>query len=711
MKAIGIDLGTTNSAVAEYKPDQKRASVLVNGDGKPLTPSVVGVRIRNGEHTRLIGGPALNWAKREPKDTIVSVKRLMGRDYADADVADARGRLSYRIVPGPDQDPRAHVMIAGTAYTPAQVSTMILEKLKQDATDRLGRTPTHAVITVPAYFREAQRAATRAAGEAAGLVVKRIIDEPTAAAIAFGVDLQPGERRRILVYDLGGGTFDISILYATKDSEGNNHFQVLDFAGDNWLGGDDFDLLVVDRIIEWIKQNAGVDPSEDLKFRFTAKQEAELAKRELSQAAEVDIIVPAALRADGGTVVDVDMTLSRAEFEEMIEPLVARTIRLVRDALERQSLRPDDISDVLLVGGSTLTPKVYQTVESFFGKQKVRRNINPMECVAIGAGILAGTTHGMECVACQKINDDSADVCAECGHSLATARPTGDTNVYDVTGMALGVGAVHGAQADTFVPIIPKGTPYNPMTEPMRRTFEATDGRLIRVPVYEGDAAVASQNHEQGVIEYELPEQIDVHTRVDVEFVYDKNRELSVTITVPGTANRYQTKLRTDTQRTNAAASAEPEEDGATYREDLAFIEEATRMFLRRYEQYLEPAHAMKITQDLERAQRTLVFSDPAECRFMTSVLQSDIYSAGLASDLYYAERTADQAAPEDAEKINQAIAAIRRSHQEGRRDTAMEQARLLKPVLARVGQQNAVAEIVDAEEFDGLLKLLDREP
>jgi molecular chaperone DnaK len=376
--------------------------------------------------------------------------------------------------------------------------------------------------------------------------------------------------------------------------------------------------------------------------------------------------------------------------------------------LERQRLQPDDISDVLLVGGSTLTPKVYQTVEDFFGKAKVRRNINPMECVALGAGILAGTQRGVECVNCSTVNEESATECASCKQSLATARPAGDTNVYDVTGMALGVAAVQGAQADTFVPIIPRGTPYNPMTEPMRRTFEATDGRRIRVPVYEGDDPVASHNYEQGVVEFELPEEIDVHTRVDVEFRYDKDRILNVTISVPGTAIRHQTKLRTDTQRENSPAVAEQEEDGATFRQDLAFTVEITQNFLRRYEQYLEPSQAMKISGDLERANRTLTFSDPAECRWMTSVLQSDIFGSGLASDLYFAERAADQASQADAEQINQAIAEIRKSHQQGRREAAVEQARVLKPLLARVGQQYDVAEIGDAKEFDGLLKLLE---
>ncbi|GDY31985.1 Hsp70 family protein [Gandjariella thermophila] len=705
MTAIGIDLGTTNSVVARYDPEQDRASVVTIG-GARSTPSVVSLRQRGGKEDLLVGGPALNWAKAAPANTILSVKRLMGRDFADPAVAETRARRSYQIVSGPNDDPRAHVVIGERTYTPAQVSTMILERLKNGAAEKLKEDVTHAVITVPAYFKEAQRAATREAGEQAGLVVKRIIDEPTAAAIAFGLELREGERRRVLVYDLGGGTFDISILNTAKDADGHNHFQVLDFVGDNWLGGDDFDLLIVEKIIEWVRRNAAVDPSGDDEFLFIAKKAAEEAKRTLSEADWADIIIPAAFRA-AGSPVDVEMTLTRDDFEALIEPLVDRTIHLVRTALERQNLSPDDISDVLLVGGSTQIPKVREAVENFFGTGKVRRHIDPMECVAVGAGILASTLHGVECLSCATVNDETASECRKCRQSLVNARSAGDTHVYDVTGMALGVAAVRGSQADTFVPIIPRGTPY-PMSEPMRHTFQTTDGRVIRVPVYEGDSATASENQEQGVIEYELPEEIDIHTRVEVSFLFDRNRELHVTIAVPGTNMEYRKKLRFDTARAEAPAKADFEEDDATYREDLVYLEEVTRRFLRTYEQYLRPSQAMKIQGDLERAQQTLVFSDPAECRRMISVLQSDLFGSGLASQLYIAERAADRATATDAQQINQAVAALQQSFQQGKQEAVAEQAQVLKLMVAKVGQQYEVAEVGDAEDFAGLLKLLD---
>ncbi|GAA2786123.1 Hsp70 family protein [Saccharopolyspora taberi] len=705
MTAIGIDLGTTNSVVARYDSGGAGSSVVTVG-GARSTPSVVSMRSRDGKEELLVGSPAFNWAKRDPENTILSVKRLMGRDFADEAVAEARERRSYRIVPGSDEDPRAHVVIGRTTYTPAQVSTLILERLKQGATEKLGTDVTHAVITVPAYFKEAQRAATREAGEAAGLVVKRIIDEPTAAAVAFGLEHHDGGRHRVLVYDLGGGTFDISILNTVTDADGRHHFHVLDFNGDNWLGGDDFDQLITGRITEWVRQNAGVDPSGDSEFLFHAKKAAEEAKRELSTAESTDIIIPAAYRS-AGRPVDVEMTLTRAEFEEMITPLVDRTIALVRTALDRQHLAPDDISDVLLVGGSTLVPKVCEVVEDFFGSGKVRRDIDAMECVAIGAGILASTLHGVECAKCGTVNDESAKECTECRGTLVSARSVGELQIYDVTGMALGVAAVKGSQADTFVPIIPRGTPY-PMSEPMRHTFQATDGRLIRVPVYEGDSGIASENQEQGVIEYELPEEIDIHSRVDVSFLFDRNRELHVTINVPGTSLVYRKKLRFDTARSQGPSKVAVEEDEATHRADLMYVEEVTRHFVRTYGQYLDPSQAMKIEGDLNRAQQTLVFSDPAECRRMTSVLEGDIFGSGLASQLYLAERAADRATPDDAHRINQAIVAVQQAFQQGRRETVLEQSQALRVMVAKVGQEYEVSAIGDSRSFDGLLKLLD---
>jgi molecular chaperone DnaK (HSP70) len=328
MTAIGIDLGTTNSVVAVYDPENKTTKVITV-DGARSTPSVVNLKREDGEKDELlVGQNAVRWGTRNAENTILSVKRLMGRDYADPSVRETRSRRNYRIVPGPNDDPRAHVMIGDTIHTPAEVSTFILEHLRNGASQTLNADVTHAVITVPAYFEEAQRAATREAGERAGLVVKRIIDEPTAAAIAFGVELGEQDRRRVLVYDLGGGTFDISVLNLTRDKQGHPHFHIMKYEGDSWLGGDDFDKLIVDRIIDWVKDkidDEDVDPTRSAEFMFRAKQAAETAKQFLSASQSADIVMPYAYKV-AGELIDVTMKLTRQEFDELIEPYVEKTI-------------------------------------------------------------------------------------------------------------------------------------------------------------------------------------------------------------------------------------------------------------------------------------------------------------------------------------------------------------------------------------------------
>ncbi|MGH4023128.1 MAG: Hsp70 family protein [Pseudonocardiaceae bacterium] len=711
MTTIGIDLGTTNSVVTHYDPEQAAAAILANSEGHNLTPSVVGARQREGsEQQLLVGSAALNWAEKQPQDVVRSVKRLMGRDFADPAVTDARARLSYEVVPGPNDDPRAHVVIAGGTYAPSEVSSLILKQLKQDATWTLNEEVTHAVITVPAYFLDTQRAATREAGKLAGLVVKKIIDEPTAAAVAYGLRLPRGEHHRVLVYDLGGGTFDISILHVVKDKDGHDHFQVLDYDGDSWLGGDDFDLAIVDRIIDWVKDHCGVDPSQDKTFLFHAKVAAETAKRTLSKMPSADIVMGALpWPGDTGRKFDVDMTMTRDEYNALIEPLVEKTMELVQVALRRKNLSAADISDVLLVGGSTLTPKVYQAVESFFGKEKVRRKINPMECVALGAGILAGTLHGVDCPACKKTNDDAANNCAQCGQSLVQERKSSDApRLYPVTGMALGIAAVRGSRRDVFVPIIPRGTP-RPLPKPLTRSFKAADGRRIRVPVYQGDDPVASRNAEQGVVEYELPEEIDLNSRVDVTFDYDSDGIVTVTISVPSIGEAKQEALRADTPRTHPPASAQDDdEDAGSQRDHLAYAEKVTRRFLRQYEQYIEPTQVMKIRRDLDQAEQALIFSDSKECERMTNVLYRYIYDSGLASQLYVAEQTANGAAPEVSREINHAISTLQQSFHQGRRDQVEEQARFLRLMVAKAREERA-AVIRDAEDY-GYALILDDE-
>ena len=703
MKAVGIDLGTTNSAVAWYDAERGLSGVLPNSDGENLTPSVVSVRQRDGQEQILVGNTAVNWAAKAPQDTISSVKRLMGRDFADPRVVQARERVSFHIVEGPGEDPQAYVTLGSNRYTPAEVSSKILAKLKADAGRTLGETVVHAVITVPAYFENAQRAATHKAGEQAGLIVKRIIDEPTAAAIAFGLQAREGERHRILVYDLGGGTFDISILHAVKDRQGRGQFQVVSYEGDNWLGGDDFDFCIVDKISEWVRTEHGVDPSDDKAFLYLAKRHAEAAKRQLSHMPVADIIIPAAFRVDQGPMIDVDTTITRDEFEAMIEPLVTRTMSLVQKALTEQNLTVDDVSDVLLAGGATLTPKVYETVQNVF-EDKVRRNINPMECVALGASILAGTLKGVECPACGEINDEVATEC-RCGHSLADAQAVGDIGIYERTPMSLGIAAVHESERDVFAAIIPKGTPY-PLTEPMKEPFQATE-RFVRVPVYEGDELIASRNREQGVIEFELPPEIELPTRVEVAFNYDRNWVLTVTIRVPGTTMLKTEMLRTDRPREqprSAPAGKGGEED---WQDELDYTISVAREFVRLHEPFIEPVQGMKIKRDIERAQQALGYSDEAEQRRMTNVLWSDVFNCGIATQLYLAERATDGVSAQLSQQINEAANLVRSSFIRGDRDRADAQVRVLKVLVAKALRERDDVQELDVDDAEGLLRVL----
>lgn len=314
-KSIGIDLGTTNSAAAFY---DREIRILPTRMHEPLTPSVVSYRKSRREGRPgeiLVGRAAVGNARLAPKDTIFSIKRLMGRTFDEPKVQEARDRLSYELVESDDADDRGvRVLLNDEPYTPVEISAMILRQIKEDAELALGVEVTHAVITVPAYFEERQRAATREAGLQAGLIVKKIIDEPTAASVAFGID-RDDERHRVLVYDMGGGTFDISLIQMT-----NKEFQTLAIEGDMWLGGDDFDQEIVDAIIEWIKDKYdGFDPSGDERFLIAAKQEAEKAKIMLSGQEEVDLLIPAVTSAPEVGLMDVDMYITRQEFNGMIQ--------------------------------------------------------------------------------------------------------------------------------------------------------------------------------------------------------------------------------------------------------------------------------------------------------------------------------------------------------------------------------------------------------
>jgi molecular chaperone DnaK len=697
MKAIGIDLGTTNSVAAYCESGQTLARVLENSQSKRWTPSAVSV---SGDEL-IVGEYALNNALGAPDNTILSVKRLMGRDFDDPEIERVRDRVNYQLTAGSDGDPRVHVLLRGEAHTPADVSAMILRKIKEDASRKLGDDVTHAVITVPAYFKEGQRAATRDAGEKAGLVVRRILDEPTAAAIAFGVEVPNPDKHRILVFDLGGGTFDVSILQMVQPKAGEPQFVVLDYLGDNWLGGDDFDYAIVDRIIAWVKERYGGDPASDPRFRLLAKQAAEQAKRQLSELKTVKITIPAATKIRGVNVDVDDLTITRADFEDVIESSVARAVDLANEALRKQQLVPDDISDVLLVGGATMTPLVYERVEGLFGKAKVRRTVNAMECVALGAAVLAAGTAGVECpnTECRAVNDETTKKCPKCGASLATARTVGNVKVDDVTGMALGIRAVKGADADVFVPIIPSGTPY-PLPTPMKEQFQATD-RKIKVPVFEGNEPVASRNSEQGVIECELPEQFDATSTVEVSLNFDRNRIITVTVSVPGSDFFRTEPLRHGQPRNRPLTDAEKDGGRRTQEEQLANTIEFANRFLDAYEVYMEPEQARKLRGDIDSGWRGS--GGPR----IAQLIMNDILSSEVAIRLYSADRASEGATLEETRKIQGAAVVVQQAWARGDHAEATEKSKALNAIVKRIlERRQGVAEVPD-RDYDGLLAVL----
>src|SRR3954468_2057795 len=379
-KIIGIDLGTTNSVVAVMEGGEPK--VIANEEGGLTTPSVVGFT-KSGE--RLVGQVAKRQAITNPENTIYSIKRFMGRRYDE--VSEESKMVPYKVVKSGDH---VAVIAQGKEYTPPQVSAMILQKLKKAAEDYLGETVTEAVITVPAYFNDAQRQATKDAGQIAGLTVKRIINEPTAAALAYGLDKQGGDRK-IAVYDLGGGTFDISIIEIAA-VDGERQFEVLSTNGDTFLGGEDFDLRIVNFLAGEFQKETGVDVRKDPLAMQRLKEAAEKAKIELSSTQQTDINLPY-ITADASGPKHLNIKLTRAKLESLVEELVKKTIEPCRIAMKDAGTSSNDITEVILVGGQTRMPLVQKYVKDFFGKEP-RKDVNPDEAVAVGAAIQGGVLAG-----------------------------------------------------------------------------------------------------------------------------------------------------------------------------------------------------------------------------------------------------------------------------------------------------------------------------
>jgi molecular chaperone DnaK len=610
-KVIGIDLGTTNSCVAVMEGGKPK--VIENSEGARTTPSVVAF---TKENERLIGQPAKRQAVTNPDNTIFAVKRLIGRRFDDPVTKKDTELVPYKITRGPNGD--AWVNAGGKDYSPSQISAFILQKMKETAEAYLGETVTQAVITVPAYFNDAQRQATKDAGQIAGLEVLRIINEPTAAALAYGLEKQDG--KTIAVYDLGGGTFDISILEI-----GDGVFEVKSTNGDTFLGGEDFDAKIVDYLADRFKQKEGIDLRTDRLALQRLKEAAEKAKIELSSAATTEINQPfITARMEGGTTTPLHLveTITRADLEKLVADLIDRTLEPCRKALKDAGVEAKDIADVVLVGGMTRMPRVREVVKEFFGKDP-HTGVNPDEVVAMGAAIQAGVLQG-----------DVKDVL-----------------LLDVTPLSLGIETLGGV----FTRMIDRNT-----TIPTKRSqvFSTADDNqsAVTIRVFQGEREMAADNKLLGQFDLVgIPPAPRGVPQIEVTFDIDANGIVNVSAKDKGTGKEQQIRIQasgglSDSDIDNMVKEAEQfaEEDkkrkaAAEAKNQAESLIHSTERQLSEHGDKVDASVKSEIETALSEAKAAVESGDPDQMTQKTNALAQSAMKLGEA--MYKAQQGETEAA------------------------------------------------------------------